>query len=71
MIEVEQIFALVEEEDGLNDHDHVDQVDRSLEFGSLLFVACQSAHRSVSRSHLAAETIFCCAKRNLKYFEKL
>ena len=71
MIEVEQIFALVEEEDGLNDHDHVDQVDRSLEFGSLLFVACQSAHRSVSRSHLAAEMIFCSANINTKYFERV
>ena len=32
MVEVEQIFALVDEEDCLNDHDHIDQVDRSLEF---------------------------------------
>ena len=32
MVVGEQVEALVDEEDALYDHDHVDQVDRSLEF---------------------------------------
>ena len=57
MIEVEQIKALIDEEDGLDDDDHVDKVERSLEFRSLLFVVRQSAHRSISGSHLELQEI--------------
>ena len=57
MIEVEQIKALIDEEDGLDDDDHVDKVERSLEFRSLLLVARQSAHRGISGSHLELQEI--------------
>ena len=57
MIEVEQIKALIDEEDGLDDDDHVDKVERSLEFRSLLLVVRQSAHRGISGSHLELQEI--------------
>ena len=74
MIEVEQIKALIDEEDGLDDDDHVDKVERSLEFRSLLLVVRQSAHRSISGSHLELQEIGLYSERldeNTNYREAL
>ena len=57
MVVCEQVEALVDEEDALDHHDHVDQVDRSLELRGFLFVIGKRAHGSMSRSHLVARSV--------------
>ena len=57
MVVGEQVEALVDEEDALDYHDHVDQVDRSLELRGFLFVIGKCAHGSMSRPHLLASSV--------------
>ena len=57
MVVCEQVEALVDEEDALNHHNHVDQVDRSLELRGFLFVIGKCAHGSMSRPHLVARSV--------------
>ena len=56
MVVCEQVEALVDEENAFDHHDHVDQVDRSLELRGFLFVIGKGAHGSMSRSHLVARS---------------
>ena len=57
MVVGEQVEALVDEEDALDDHDHIDQIDRSLELRGFLFVIGKGAHGSMSRSHLVERSV--------------
>ena len=57
MVVGEQVEALVDEEDALDYHDHIDQVDRSLELRGFLFVIGKGTHGSMSRSHLVERSV--------------
>ena len=57
MVVGEQVEALIDEEDALNHHDHIDQVDCSLELRGFLFVIGKGTHGSMSRPHLAARSV--------------
>ena len=72
MVVGEQVEALVDEENAFDHHDHVDQVDRSLELRGFLFVIGKRAHGSMSRPHLGGKIVFFSGKeRLLKDFSQL